>query len=966
VGSLRLLDRIVTALIIALVVLTPLALGSVYPRPAALIETAVALLIIIWAVRFARTASNRENAKVRRAFRFIAPAMLLGGLLIVQLIPLPSGVLRVISARTYEVYVRSLPGWPHAIPYSNQLFLVSSTSPHGAAGAVLPTLQEVRRGAIVPFANKTDLKSSAKDNAARAGDKLRKWNTVFPASWRPLAISPALTTSAVLRFGAYAGLFFVVFNYPFAGGEDDERRFYRLVLAAAIVAGAIVAAVGLAERAYWNGRILWLFVPMDWGAPFMGSFPRATGPFVNPDHFANYLTMIFPLALAGSFYDLYASSRRTAGAVRLLCAAGAVVILSAIVLSLSRAAWISASASTIVLSLLWAHDEWAKWGSLGRRYSRAKRSPSAARGVRFASSTPFASKASALGVCGIGLAALATVALVAMLMIGPGGRAQSSSRLAQTIADGGGLGLRPAVWKDSLRMARDFPLVGVGLGGWPEIFPHYQSGPWNEYYFREAHNDYLQYLTETGVTGLLALVWFLGLSITTFVRAPRRLRIGARPLFAALALALAAMALQESVDFCMHIPANALLFTLLLAIALRISSAPIENEPIATHSGRIPPRLTAAIAIAGGALFMLFALTRRGLPYPYDIAHASSLAQARALVIDHPASAAAHMELLSLAGPNLSFAMRLREFAAAVWLDPSNPSIRDRYAETLLRLGKEKDSLHEITRSVFNAPQAGTHYYLDKRLIPWLLPGEQRAVERGFLKAIAAKYPGAIAGLAGFYDDLGDFKDEEKVLAQAARKASAAGERASYLIDAAAASVRAGDKQSARTFFLRAIQSAPFSTDAYVELIAQVYGPAKDTLAAVSAAQKGIRSGADPARLCVALATAARISGDEALAENAYLEALRYHPSFNMIMRVAEFYLESDKAERATSMLRNAAEMNPASADAFYLLGEAEERQYLYSGADKAYARAAVLEPGRFRPAYAAFRRRMESSPSRG
>jgi Tfp pilus assembly protein PilF len=83
-------------------------------------------------------------------------------------------------------------------------------------------------------------------------------------------------------------------------------------------------------------------------------------------------------------------------------------------------------------------------------------------------------------------------------------------------------------------------------------------------------------------------------------------------------------------------------------------------------------------------------------------------------------------------------------------------------------------------------------------------------------------------------------------------------------------------------------------------------------------------------------------------------------------MQMAQFYLQSGKDERATSMLQNATELNPASADAFYLLGVAQEREYQYSAADKAYARAALLAPQRFRRVYSAFRQRMENSKSAG
>ena len=623
---------------------------------------------------------------------------------------------------------------------------------------------------------------------------------------------------------------------------------------------------------------------------------------------------------------------------------------------------VGATVSAVTLSLLWADDEWAKWKRIHEGYSpRSGRFCTLTAGAGPGASS-FASRFSCAAIAGAGLAAFVLVALVALLIIGPQGRQQSDARLGQTIADGGGLGLRPSVWKNSLDMVLDFPLFGVGLGGWPEIFPRYQTGPWNEYYFREAHNDYLQYFAETGLVGWLALVWFFGLAVRRAVTARRRLSSGTRPLFAALAVAVAAMALHESVDFCLHIPANALLFTLLFAIAMRISLTARGSETTTITGRRTVVRVAAGGAIVGGALFIMFALTRRGLPYPYDIERASSLAGARAVVIEHPASAAAHIELLHLAGARMTSAMRLQELATAVWLDPTNPAIRDRYAETLAQLGEQKESLDEVTRAVFASPVSETHYYLDKRVIPWLLPAEQKAIERGFGKAIAAGYSGATSGLGGFYDSLGDFSNEVKLFVQAATRASDAREQAGYFNDAAEASIRSGDNRQTRVLFRRAIEAEPSSSEAYVQLIEQVYGRAKDVQAARSVTQEGIRNGANPLRLYTALATAARMNGDETLAEKALLRALQYNPSFSMIMRVAEFDLESNETQRAASMLRNAVEINPASANAFYLLGVAEERDYQYSNADKAYARAAALSPRQFRAVYSAFCRRMRKS----
>jgi hypothetical protein len=441
------------------------------------------------------------------------------------LLPLPPPALRILSPATYQLYVKALAGWPQTTPYSDKAFFAfsapSAPGPASTVPTLLPTMQEVQQGTPPPFARQVlptrgETDSSAGPKGTRRASKFCNSKPIFPSTWYPLAISPALTRTGLLRFCAYAGLFLVIVGYPFADSVDGERCFYRWILATVLVTGVMVAAVGLVERVYWNGKILWLFAPMDWGIPHLGTFQRATGPFVNPDHFANYLSMVFPLALTGAFKEPYSGSRPTEGTIRLLCGVGAFIILSAILLSLSRAAWIGTTVSVLVLCYLRAMAAWKQseekyepktaWPHLHMEIGDDRlEAPRPPRGW------------SNVAASGIGWAAFPVIVItVLLLVIGQQGRLQSNDRLGQTVTERDGLGARPIVWEDSLSMVRDFPLFGIGLGGWPEVFPRYQTGPWNGYYFREAHNDYLQYVTETGLIGSIALIWFLGLVARCF------------------------------------------------------------------------------------------------------------------------------------------------------------------------------------------------------------------------------------------------------------------------------------------------------------------------------------------------------------------------------------------------------------------------------------------------------------------
>jgi O-Antigen ligase len=241
-----------------------------------------------------------------------------------------------------------------------------------------------------------------------------------------------------------------VLSYPFGfvGAEREaDARFLRLLVLTLLAVGGVVALIGLVEKATWNGRILWFFVPRDWSGATAQNL-RASGPFVNPDHFANFLGMILPLAVIGALFPVTLSHRERGTDLRLLSTVAAFLMAAGIVLSLSRGAWIASSASVCI--------------GLGMSFSHAReRAVGALRGLS-ARAIPFA------------LAGFVIFLLLLLLLIGPGGRSAAGTRIGATIAQGNSLGLKPTAWRDSLQMIREFPIFGVGLGCWPELFPHYQ------------------------------------------------------------------------------------------------------------------------------------------------------------------------------------------------------------------------------------------------------------------------------------------------------------------------------------------------------------------------------------------------------------------------------------------------------------------------------------------------------------
>jgi O-antigen ligase len=128
-------------------------------------------------------------------------------------------------------------------------------------------------------------------------------------------------------------------------------------------------------------------------------------------------------------------------------------------------------------------------------------------------------------------------------------------------------GERKSMALDALRMWRDHPLLGVGLGDFETAYPRYQSLP-SDLWIDHAHNDYAEAVAETGLVGALlilsALALFLRLAFRDWGHPFRSqaswIRLGA-------AIGCCGMLVHSLGDFNLHIPANAAWFAVLAGIA---------------------------------------------------------------------------------------------------------------------------------------------------------------------------------------------------------------------------------------------------------------------------------------------------------------------------------------------------------------------------------------------------------------
>jgi len=119
--------------------------------------------------------------------------------------------------------------------------------------------------------------------------------------------------------------------------------------------------------------------------------------------------------------------------------------------------------------------------------------------------------------------------------------------------------------KYGIDLISDYPLFGAGPGSWYVAFPRYRGGDLSAF-FDYAHNDFVQFTAESGLIGGAILVVIVGWSLAIALIAQFRRR---DPLMRGFSFAsimgVTSILIHSSVDFNLQIPANAMLFMVLLA-----------------------------------------------------------------------------------------------------------------------------------------------------------------------------------------------------------------------------------------------------------------------------------------------------------------------------------------------------------------------------------------------------------------
>jgi len=320
----------------------------------------------------------------------------------------------------------------------------------------------------------------------------------------------AATGSAFLLFCSYGLLCFLVVQYL--------RRTWQLKVAAVAfsVYGFVLATFSLIQGLAPNGKLYWMRTPKFGGWIY--------GPYVNHNHYAGLMEMLFPVPL------VIFLSPRVQRSHKAMAAVASAVMVSTIFLCGSRGGMLAFAVQMALLAAV-----------LIRRRERRRTT--------------------------MALAAFFVLAFAVLAWIGSGELAQRMTSIpiaTQTELSGG---MRLSIDRDCLKMFLHKPVTGWGLGVFSEVYPQFRSF-YTNLTIDQAHNDYLQFLVETGVVGFGIIAWFL---FSVYRAAVAKLKVSLPDLNADVALAallsVSGILVHSFVDFNLQIPANAVLFLVICTVA---------------------------------------------------------------------------------------------------------------------------------------------------------------------------------------------------------------------------------------------------------------------------------------------------------------------------------------------------------------------------------------------------------------
>ena len=326
-----------------------------------------------------------------------------------------------------------------------------------------------------------------------------------------LSLNAYATKEKFILYLSYAAFFIVCANYLLRSRQI--KRYFWIIFTVLL----IESLIGIAQ--------------------YITSGSASSGTYVNPNHYGGLLLMIIPLSLCYVLYlghtkfgvsNIWQIVLNNKFSTQLLVFLATCLMGTALIMSQSRGAIFSSVASICLLYTLFS-------------WKQKKRS----------------------GLIFIG--SFVVVILVYSVWMGVDPVIEKFSQTTEELPS------RTSIWHDTLVMIKDFPVFGTGLGTYSLSFTIYKDQTYWPRVIQHAHNDYLQFIAETGIIGFALLIWGM---VAFYKRVLRKLvssNIQADPLRYYLLLGcisgISGLLIHSITDFNLQIPANTYYFVFLLALS---------------------------------------------------------------------------------------------------------------------------------------------------------------------------------------------------------------------------------------------------------------------------------------------------------------------------------------------------------------------------------------------------------------
>jgi O-antigen ligase/Tfp pilus assembly protein PilF len=441
---------------LSVLIFSPIAFGTVEQWSLSIMESAsfLALLTLMLVMH------NRKETFY--SVPGTLPLLLLLSYMLMQILPLPAGIIKIVSPKTYALYEATV-------------------------------------------------------------------GVVEPLGWLSISINRKAALLEFFRLASYGA--FYILTVQLLTKKDLLKRTTTLV----VVFGSVLAFIALLQFILASDKIFLIRKVPENAHPF--------GPYLNRNHYAGLMGMVFPLVIGLLIYALpavrYASFREKISSILgeektsvHFLAFSTVLITTTVFLSRSRSGILC-----LVMSLIFYF--WLINKTTGEK--------------RFA---------------------LIPIFLFAFLSVGWFGWDPILERFGRALAAQPVLShLRPAIWKDSLQIIKDFPITGTGPGSFSSIYPAYRTLSGTDKTLLHAHNDYIELFAEGGIIAFLLAGWFL-ISVfrSSYLSFLKRRDLYSIYLAAGGFAGILSLMLHSITDFNLHTGANGLYFSFLLGLTVSASN----------------------------------------------------------------------------------------------------------------------------------------------------------------------------------------------------------------------------------------------------------------------------------------------------------------------------------------------------------------------------------------------------------